>query len=104
VCCFSICTKSSLKDRVCAILETFKDYSCRVSLDNFNKLVLMLLHLAPPTLQLKKAAFQERSSEFFASEGKITLHELEILLSDEFMIEMSLFIVSEVPNIVNQTI
>lgn len=63
-----------------------------------------LLQLAPSTLQLKKAAFQDRVRQFFASDGKISLHELEILLSDEFMLEMSLFIVFEVPDIVAKTI
>jgi hypothetical protein len=104
VCCFSMCTKSSLKERVCAILGTFKDYSCRVALDSFNKLMDGLLQLAPPTLQLKKAAFQDRVRQYFAPEGRVSLHELQILLSDEFMLEMSLFIVFEVPDIVVKTI
>jgi hypothetical protein len=33
-----------------------------------------LLQLAPPALQLKKAAFQERVRQFFAPDGKVSLY------------------------------
>lgn len=50
ICCFSICTKSTLKERICAIITTFKDFDCNVSFDNFSKLILSIISLAPARL------------------------------------------------------
>jgi hypothetical protein len=75
-----------------------------VSFENFNRLMQSLLALAPPALALKKHAFLERANKFFSPASAVTLHELEILLSDEFMLEMSLLIAVEAKDIVSKTL
>ena len=104
ICCFSICTKSTLKERICAIITTFKDYDSNISQDNFSKLILSIIALAPARLELKKGSFLSRMDRFFQRTGKITLSELEVLLNDEFVFEMNQLIAFEVQDIINKTL
>lgn len=104
ICCFSICTKSTLKERICAIITTFKDYDSNISQDNFSKLILSIIALAPARLELKKGSFLSRMDRFFHRTGKITLSQLEVLLNDEFVFEMNQLIAFEVQDIINKTL
>jgi hypothetical protein len=63
-----------------------------------------IISLAPPSLILKQSSFLERMNKFFSKTGKITLNELEILLNDEFIFEMTLLISFETKDIIKKTI
>jgi hypothetical protein len=53
-------------------------------------------------LEFKKNAFLDRMDIFFSKSGKITVNELEILLSDEFIFEMSFLISFETKDIIKK--
>lgn len=63
-----------------------------------------LIVLAPRILEIKKSCFRERMTRFFEKTGTITFVELQILLNDEFINEMTLFICSECKDIVKITL
>lgn len=66
--------------------------------------MLSIISLAPARLELMKSSFLSRMNRFFQKTGKITLSELEILLNDEFIFEMSQLIAFEAQDIINKTL
>jgi hypothetical protein len=86
VCCFSLCTKSLLKERLCAIINVLNGKNKKISLISFEKLVKNLCEISPPDIDEKKEAFLERINRYFANQQDgITPNELSILLNDNFI-------------------
>lgn len=65
ICCLSICTKSCLKERICAIITTFQNEEGLVTFENFNRLIAAITALAPKSFELKKVFFIERMGRYF---------------------------------------
>ena len=105
VCCFSVCTKSPLKDRMCAIIHTFQDRNKEIKYYSFDKLINNLSQISPPEIEEMKEAFTSRMSKYFSGQKEyISINELYILLNDDFINELTLHIKSDAPNIIQHTI
>ena len=95
ICCLSICTKSPLKERVCAILSTFQNEEGLVKFENFNRFISAITILAPKGFELKKVLFIQRMGKYFQKTGSITISQIRALLNDQFIFNMTKYIRSE---------
>jgi hypothetical protein len=103
--CFSLCTKSQLRERVCAMLGTYEDKDKKVSFYVLEKTIKGLCKIAPQNLKALEQPFLGRVDKFLATqEGGANTCDLFALLGDKFIYELSFYVRTDAPDIMARTV